>query len=195
MQNSCEWRPTHPFPNEYRVSSDGRVFSIRANRIIKPNHDKHGYLYYVLCVDGARRTVKAHRLVANAFIPNPDGKPTVNHRNGIRDDNRADNLEWATSMEQTHDPLTKRNLDAAHKRTNYQEMGAKRNFGRKPVSITWPDGKAEFYPSLLKAARATGVNYGHLSETLNGKRPQRKEFAIAVTKRHFPEEAENDRPV
>lgn len=188
MEGIKRWKQIQMFPKQYMVCDDGSVYSIRSKKIIKPNHDKHGYLYYVLCVGSVRKTVKAHRLVASAFIPNPDEKPTVNHRNGIRDDNRAENLEWATNKEQMSDPLTKVHLDAAHNKTNYREMGAKRNFGRKSVSITWPDGKKELYPSLLEAAMATGVNYGHLSETLNGKRPQRKEFAIAVTKKHFTED-------
>ena len=71
---------------------------------------------------------------------------------------------------------------------DYKAMGQKRNFGRKPITITWGNGEISHYPSLMAAAKALGVNYGHLSETLNGKRKQRKEFCIAVTKERFGEE-------
>jgi len=178
LQNICEWKQVQPFPRQYMVSSNGEVYSTRAKKIIKPNHDKHGYLYYVLCVNGDRRTIKAHRLVANAFIPNPDKKPTVNHKNGIRDDNCVNNLEWATNKEQVNDQRTKDNLKKAHGRTDYQAMGARRNFGRKQMLVNWNNGTKNVYPSLKAAAEATGINYGHLSEILHGKRPQRKEFSI-----------------
>lgn len=200
-RTTCNWRPTKIFPEYYAVSDTGRVKNLRSGRILKPTHDKYGYLYYVLCVKGERKTVKAHRLVAEAFIENCESKPTVDHINGIKTDNRASNLRWATNKEQTNNPITRRHLDAAHKKTNYREMGAKRDFGRKPVLIAWEDGRTQTFRSLKEAAIATGKNYTKLSEIINGKRAQDKRFTaiwaseieespIAVTKYHFGEENE-----
>jgi hypothetical protein len=172
------FKPISGFEGFYSIGNAGSVRSERTGRLLKPATDKYGYLYYVLSVNSRRKTVKAHRLVASAFITNPENKPTVNHKNGIRYDNRVENLEWATHKEQTNDPLTRKNLSAAHDRTDYQAMGAIRNFGRREVTVTWEDGRSETYPSLLSAAQATGTNYSKLSEILNGRRKQRPNFCI-----------------
>lgn len=186
-ESICEWRESPVFPDEYMVSSDGRVFSKRKNKLLKPNTDKYGYLYYVLCVCGERKTVKAHRLVGNAFIENNGNRPTINHKNGDRKDNRVENLEWATWKEQKNDPLTKSNMESVYALTDYRKMGEIRNFGRTPVVVMWSNGKEQFFGSLLEASKETGKNYSHLSEIARGKRSQPKEFCIAVTKKHFPE--------
>lgn len=189
--NTSEWRPSPVFPNHYLVSSDGDVYSIASKKVLKPATDKYGYLYYTLCVNGERRCVKAHRLIATAFIPNPYGKPTVNHKNGIKTDNRIGNLEWATNKEQTNDPLTLAHMKTVWGNTDYQAMGMKRNYGRLPVTVETESGELFHFPSLRSAAQTFGFNYGHLSETINGKRPQPKGFSIAVTKLRFPEDDEN----
>lgn len=176
--SSCEWKSSPIFPNEYKVSENGDVWSNRSNRILKPATDKFGYLYYVLCVNGKRVTVKAHRLVAMAFIPNKENKPTVDHINGIRTDNRASNLRWATNKENTNNPVTLVNhIRSSRERLPIMYEAAKRiNFNRKSVQITWNDGRKEVFPSLKEAAIHTGKNYSKLSEITNGKRKQCAEF-------------------
>lgn len=192
IDNSCRWMPSPIFGDEYYVSDNGRVWSVRSGKEIRPALDKSGYYYYVLCVGGVRRTVKAHRLVGMAFIPNEEKKPTINHKNGVRTDNRAENLEWATFKEQKSDPLTKAHMEEVYRNTDYRKMGEKRNFGRISVTVTWKNGEEEEYESLLQAARATGKSYSKLSEVVNGKKKQYEEFCIAVTKRRFGEEGADD---
>lgn len=89
------------FAKDYYVSKCGRVFSCKISymRELKPYNNK-GYLVVgVICNDGVRRGFFSHRLVADTYIPNPLGKPQVNHLDGIKTNNKVDNLEWTTSHE------------------------------------------------------------------------------------------------
>ncbi len=201
--NTCKWKDSPVFPESYLVSDDGKVMSKRSGNILKPAMDKYGYLYYVLCVNGERRTVKAHRLVASAYIPNPSKKPAVDHINGIKSDNRKENLRWVTNKENTHNPNTMPRLVSSAKARipKMCEQSRLRNFGRKEVVIIHNNGEEVRYASLKEASEATGKSISRLSEVLNHKRKQCEdfkavwaseieEFCIAVTKKHFPEEGE-----
>ena len=83
----------------YKITKDGDVFSIRSNRFLKLNYKKNGYVYIELNVDGVAKTHRVHRLVAEVFIPNPENKPFVNHKDGVKSNNHIENLEWVTGTE------------------------------------------------------------------------------------------------
>jgi len=95
-----EWRIIDSNP-DYQVSSTGLVRSIKFNRVkvLRPALTNSGYWIISLTANGIQHSYKVHRLVALAFIPNPDNKPQVDHINRIRTDNRVENLRWATRSE------------------------------------------------------------------------------------------------
>lgn len=89
----------------YFVSTFGRVWSSN-HGIIKTPLNNARYPHFNRRINGVSKRTLVHRMMAIAFLPNPENKPTVNHKNGIRSDNRIENLEWATSSEQNQHSVT-----------------------------------------------------------------------------------------
>ena len=84
------------FEGQYAITSCGKVWSYKRKIFLKPCYRK-GYLQVSLCKDGKQRTFQVHRLVAMAYIPNPDNLPFVNHIDEVKDHNWVSNLEWCTA--------------------------------------------------------------------------------------------------
>ncbi|CQR03437.1 TPA: NUMOD4 motif-containing HNH endonuclease [Yersinia enterocolitica] len=96
------------YEGHYAVTADGRIYShsrvnalggLTKGRWLRPGKGGRGYLVVNLCSGGVTKTHSLHRLVAKAYIPNPERAAEVNHINGDKTDNRVENLEWVTSSE------------------------------------------------------------------------------------------------
>lgn len=93
------WKSITDYEGLYEVSNLGRVKSLgnnksRKEKILKPAKDRKGYLYVILCRNGKVKNFKVHRLVAEAFLPNPEGFPEVNHKDEDKTNNQVENLEF-----------------------------------------------------------------------------------------------------
>ena len=86
------------FPN-YTISSEGVVFNLRTQKIQKLQTDRDGYMVVNLSNDGIKKRKRVHRLVATAFIPTDDYSLTVNHKDGNKQNNSVDNLEWLSNLD------------------------------------------------------------------------------------------------
>lgn len=100
------WVDIKDFDGKYQVSNLGNV-RFSTGKVLNQYITKKGYCRVSLCIPNNKsKSYLVHRLVAQAFVPNPDNKPEVDHINTIKNDNRAENLRWATSHENSQNPLT-----------------------------------------------------------------------------------------
>ena len=182
MENEEIWKPIEGFDNQYLVSNLGRVKSLKDSKnevIMKQSTAVHGYATVSL-TKGKNRTFRVHRLVAQAFISNPENKPHVEHINTIRTDNRVENLRWATADENNKNPITRakraimatgvvksegtkqKQRESANKNPKILETIENR---KKPV-MCLETGKK--YNSISDAQRDTGIDYCNISKVCRG---------------------------
>ena len=156
-----EWRDVVGYEGKYQISSLGRVRSLDYRRtgrtqVLKPGTVRNGYLFVVLYNDGKTKNFYIHRLVAEAFIPNPNGFPEVNHIDEKKANNCVDNLEWCTAK------------DNINYGTGIARHAAALS---RPVQQFSKDGRLiTVWPSTHEAERQTGVNQSIICKCCNGKR-------------------------
>ena len=160
------WRDIKGFEGKYQVSNTGKVKSLNYRRtgkegIMKASENEYGYLFVELCKDGKTKTCRINRLVAQAFIPNPNNLPEVNHKNEDKTDNRVENLEWCNrSYNVNYGTGIKRR---AEKRRNDQRIS-------KPViSVDKVIGEILEFPSIMEASRQTGIDHRRIIDCLKGR--------------------------
>lgn len=164
------WKPIKGYEGIYEVSSYGRVRSldmvlpaiangvpctrIRHGVMRKTHIGRTGYHYVLLRNGGKDKNFRLHRLVAEAFVPNPDNLPEVNHKDEDKNNNRADNLEWCSS---SYNHCYGTTIERAASKI------------RRPVCQMNMDGEIiNEYPSLISAERATGIRHEKISALCRG---------------------------
>ena len=170
-----EWRDIAGYEGLYQVSNLGRVRSLDRvvecidsirrykGRMMKQHRKQNGYMECTVQKPGHRKQYLVHRLVAQAFIPNPDNLPEVNHLDENKANNRADNLEWVTQAENNA-----YGIGYINRSKNASEGSIKST--ARPVQKYSLDGKllAEYY-SAMEAGRKNGCKQSGISECCNGK--------------------------
>mgnify|MGYP000648467329 CR=1 FL=1 len=154
------WKDIKGYERKYQVSNLGRIKSLKrryrkTERILTKHKHYKNYDLVSLSKDGKIKTYTVHRLVALAFIPNPENKLEINHKISIRDDNRVDNLEFCTAKE---------NSEHGYKygfRTN--------NHSKKPIRI-WNKDEEYYFNSVNEATEFIGCGCSQVSGVLNKRR-------------------------
>lgn len=198
--------PIEEYKNFYKVSNLGNIYSKHSHKILTPKKSQSGYLKVTLCNRKFQKTFAIHRLVALAFIPNKERKPTVNHINECKNDNRVENLEWATNAEQnvhgTRIERAKAHTDYKARNINYSIVASKHDYSRqdmcnrKATAVYKNKILVGIFNTQKAASKFTGVSRGQISACVNGKKNTCKgyifceieEFPIAVTKIRFEQE-------
>jgi hypothetical protein len=158
------------YPN-YSVTEDGRVINNKTNRELKPILGRNGYYQVSLCNSGKIKNVSIHRLVASAFLNNDENKREVNHINGIKTDNRVQNLEWNTSSENRQHAF-----DTGLKKYTERQRTRITETLSKPVLDTQT---GIFYNSAKEASRLLGINKNTLYGYLLGHNPNKTSLIYA----------------
>lgn len=167
-----EWKAIPETNGKILISNTGKVRSLlKGDTILKAQPDKKGYLRVSFTIDRQKRTIKVHREVAKAFIPNPDRLPQVNHKDGNKDNNAVDNLEWVTNQE-----------NALHAINNglwnsFIQGALKENMQRRIPILGFKDGQVYWFPSVSCAEEYIGSK--HICAVLKGKRPHTKGWTFS----------------
>lgn len=163
-----------PIPNfeNYSITLSGRVINNITGKCKKPsdNHMGKGYLYVDLYKNGKRTKFYVHRLVAEAYIPNPENKPYINHKDGNPKNNCVDNLEWCTPLENVEHASKILGVMCAYK--NYTEKSKRAviqidRFTKKVVAK---------YESIREASNKTGIPTSNIVCVLKGRQNYTKDF-------------------
>ena len=141
---------------KYEVSNLGKIRNIESGRLLKPFLNKNGYLMYGLYGYDKRKRLYLHRIMATAFIDNPEGKPCVNHIDENKTNNDLSNLEWCTARENlVHGTRTKR--------------AAEKHF-KKVIQLDLNDNVLNTFKSIKQAEQETGALARNISACCNGRR-------------------------
>ena len=159
------WMDIKGYNGKYQVSDKGRVWSVYSNKVLSPGYDKDGYERYVLMSPhGKKKYERGHRLVALMFCHKPEGYNVVNHKNMIKDDNRAENLEWSTVALNTKHAYHN-SQEIRDNTTRASQLGAEKT--RMTLKVTRNGELVGYFVGKEKCAEALGINPKTIYNAMN----------------------------
>lgn len=169
------WKPIKGYEKYLAVSNMGRIKSFMRNpegNILRVLPDKKGYLRLRCTIERKKLCFKVHRLVAEHFIDNPDGKSQVNHKDANKTNNRASNLEWVTNAENAHHAIENGLWDSL-----FDGARASNEAKKTPIVATSIyTGESLYFESMSEAEREIGTR--HINQVIKGLRSQAKGYTF-----------------
>lgn len=172
-----EWKDVVGYEGLYLISSFGRIVYLKrakwSTRLMKPfrsnKHRKQSYLHVKLTKDGEARHFTIHRLVALAFIPNPDNYPCIDHIDGNGENNTVDNLRWCTRSMNNMNPISRERQSKSH-------LGKIQSKKVRKAIVQLENNKVvKIFGSMTEAENA-GFQHSCISLACRGKAPHHKGF-------------------
>lgn len=166
-----EWKDIDGYVGLYQISNKGRVKSLHRldrlgrpvqEKILKHGYNKDGYWQVMLSKNGKYKTFRVHRLVAKAFISNPDNLPEVNHIDENKENNNVENLEWCT-REYNNNYGNRNKKDSEKKKINY--LGTNNPRARKVKCVT----TGEVFNTMKEACEKYNISNQNISKCCRGR--------------------------
>lgn len=167
-----QWKAIPGYEGLYEASTLGKIRSVyRYRRVLKPMISSTGYERVDLFNNKKRKQYFVHRLVAMTFIPNPEGKPIVNHMDESKTNNHVDNLEWVTHIENCNygTAIKRRTMhtDYSNRHSNANQIKAV----SKPIEQYTKDGEfIQRWESASECSRKTGIPISSIRRSATGER-------------------------
>jgi hypothetical protein len=165
-----KWVDIKGYEGLYKINRQGQIKRLKGyqaseDRLITPIDNGRGYLGVGLCKNGKKKRVYIHRLMAETFISNPDNKKQVNHINGIKSDNRLENLEWATRSENQRHMYE----ILGYKGANTGRFGSLSALSKKVIQMDLNGNVLNRFNAVMEAQRLTGINESNIRTCIYGK--------------------------
>lgn len=176
----CEWRQ---FNDRYFVSEEGEIWDNKRKKFQPLTTAKSGYLVF-------GNNLAVHRVVAKTYLPNPDNKPQINHKNGLKADNRVENLEWATASENNKHAF-RTGLNKISENNKLARIKAIKTKMTTPVRCNI---HGEYFNSQALAAELLGIPQGNIARSVkSGGRVNGHAFVkMSRLRNHYAEKSQQE---